>query len=165
MVQVREKARLEGVEDLDAAEAALVAYENDDTEKADHAQEYVEVLEKLRSLKNINTEGGPLLLVAPGNVGMHLNHKGTDAAATQQLTAKLMQLSTKLGLRLGEAWARDSPQYKAQLEKLRRRGIVHYRQQVESQVFKRKQILQTMPRVESGKNGTKQRKSLAAANA
>lgn len=165
MVQLREKARLEGVEDLEAAEAALVAYENDVTEKPDHAEQYVQTLEKLRSLKHINTEGGPLLLVAPGNVGMHLNHKGTDAAAVQQLTAKLMQLSTKLGLGLGEEWARESPQYQAQLEKLQRRGIAHYRQQLESQVFKRKQILQAMPLVESGKNGTKQRKSLTAANA
>jgi len=162
--QVEEKAREEGVLDLDAAEALLVAYEHDSGEKADSEEQYVEVLEKLRSMKTISAEGGALLLVVPGNVGIHLNHKGTDGATSKKLTDKLMRLSTKLAVPLGEAWARNSTQYKTQLEKVQRRAIVHYRQQVESQVFKRKQILQTMPRAESGKNGSKQRKSLAAAN-
>ena len=164
-MQLQADASRDGVLDLDQAETLLVAHENALAEKADDAEEYVEVLEKLRSMQTISAEGAALLLVAPGNVGIHLNQKGTSAANRKKLTTRRAQLSTKLGIALGEDWARDSPQYVAQLQKVKRRSIGHYQEAVESQVGKRKAILTLMERAESGKNTTKLRKSMAAVEA
>jgi len=152
------------MQDMDDAVARLVEHENNPLEQADAVEQYVEAREKLRSMQVIQDEGGALLLVAPGNAGIHLNQQGACAKNWRRARDKVIALSTTLNIPPGEPWARDSPQYKAGLEKVHQRKILHFQELVESQVFKRKLILKGLERVESGKNGSKHHKRLAAAS-
>ena len=163
VAQVTEDARLKGVTDLEAAEANLVSHENDQLEKPDLDEQYVEVAEKLRQLRYMRDEGGALMSAAPSNVGIHLAGAANDESAHSKLTKKLSRLASDIAGMPMDGWERESERYKAGLAKGRQRAIVRCQQAAENQVFKYRMILQNLARVESGKNGSKLKKSATKA--
>ena len=161
VAQLEVAARLQGVVNLEEAEATLLKHENDPGEKPDLDEQYVEVSEKVRQFRYVRKEGGALVAAAPGNVGIHLAGAANDESKLQKLINKQSALASKLGMGL-KPWERDSSRYKAGLVKMCQRIIAQRQQVVQDQVMKRKLILQKLEHAESGKNANKLRKSAAA---
>ena len=145
VAQLEVAARLQGVVNLEEAEATLLKHENDPGEKPDLDEQYVEVSEKVRQFRYVRKEGGA----------------ANDESKLQKLINKQSALASKLGMGL-KPWERDSSRYKAGLVKMCQRIIAQRQQVVQDQVMKRKLILQKLEHAESGKNANKLRKSAAA---
>ena len=156
------EAALHGVADLVAAAAALEQAEHGPRAALSLAGQYVEACMMLGGQDGLASCKARVMMVVPGNVGMHLNHLGDNDDARTKLVTRRDRLAVRLDMPIGMHWLEDSSEYLAGQAEVLERIIHRNRHLVEEQVFKRKLILQDLEQVESGKNSEKLRKSLAA---
>jgi hypothetical protein len=167
LAQVVKDAAGHGVQDLEAACAALVEYERAPRLQLSLEARYVHGLLQLRSQDAISRDKAGLTLLLPGNVGIHLHEKGSDAASRMRLLRQVERCAEELGIGVDEHWKADSPdeairqKYATALEEVRSGVTAHYQRLVEDQAFKLKVVLQNR-RTESGKNAIKLDKSIKA---
>jgi len=167
LAQVVRDAAEDGVQDLEAACEALVVYERAPRLQLELEARYVHGLLQLRSQEAISRDKAALTLLLPGNVGIHLHEKGSDAASRTRLLKQVEDCAEKLGIGMDDHWTADSPdaavrqKYIAALEEVRSGVMDHYQRLVEDQAFKLK-VVQQNRRTESGKNAIKLDKSMKA---
>ncbi|KAG7672377.1 hypothetical protein NADE_001807 [Nannochloris sp. 'desiccata'] len=162
---LKREAAQNGVHDCDAALQVLTQLEGENATSLSDAAKYVEARLQMDSHNGLLVHKAAFPLHLPGNAGIHLHKRATDAAEKRRLEKYLDAATVKLGILPGNHWQASSPEFAAGLAELRTNVIVRYQGSVELMVFKRKQILLEKARNDSGKNAKKIEKRLQAARA
>lgn len=157
---MRSEAAKHGVIDLEAALPLLDASNTTPAAALSLGAKYVEVLLKLRSLNNLDSDKALYPLLMPRNAGMVVHATATNDAAQVKLRRLLAQYQMELNLEVGTDWAAESQEYKDALKEVSKHYMQQYALLIENQVFKMVVVVSGKKRTQSGHNADKYFKRL-----